>query len=298
MIAMALAGEPELLIADEPTTALDVTIQAQILKLLRDLKEEQRLSVLLITHDLGLAAEMADRIIVMYAGKVVEQAKAIDLFNRPYHPYTQGLLHSVTTLEDERQYKLPTIEGSVPTLHDMPTGCRFHPRCPYAIERCRVEEPPLQRLQDREVACWLPLNVDAVETNSSFPAKKKVTMKEQVIPTEEKRECVLRAEGITKHYPLHSGWYPGSKRKVHALDNVSFDIYSGETFGLIGESGSGKSTLGRVIVQLERPTDGRLLLDGRDLSQIPRQERADIRKKPADGIPRSVSFFKSPLESR
>ncbi|MCL6522327.1 MAG: ABC transporter ATP-binding protein [Firmicutes bacterium] len=161
MIAMALACNPKLLIADEPTTALDVTIQAQILELIKQLKREFGTSVLLITHDMGVVADMCDRVIVMYAGKVVEEARVDDLFERPLHPYTEGLLHSIPSMEGRRE-KLHVIEGNVPNPLALPRGCAFAPRCPYAVERCRHEEPPLETTGDgRKVACW---RHDEIET--------------------------------------------------------------------------------------------------------------------------------------
>ena len=157
MIAMALACNPKLLIADEPTTALDVTIQAQILDLIRDLRVEMDMSIMLITHDLGVVAETADRVIVMYAGKIVEEASTIDLFETPQHPYTEGLLNSIPKIE-ERRDRLHVIKGVVPNPLHMPQGCRFNPRCPYAVEKCREVEPELQELtHNHKVSCWYPL---------------------------------------------------------------------------------------------------------------------------------------------
>ena len=154
MIAMALCCHPRLLIADEPTTALDVTIQAQILDLLRHLKKQLSMAVLLITHDLGVVAETAERVVVMYAGKVVEEAPVRTLFHTPRHPYTEGLLRSIPRL-DERRESLPVIDGMVPNLLDLPSGCRFHPRCPRAERRCREEAPALRSLgEGHRVACW------------------------------------------------------------------------------------------------------------------------------------------------
>lgn len=154
MIAVALACNPALLIADEPTTALDVTIQAQILDLLRHLKEKLKTAIVLITHDMGVAAEMADRIVVMYAGKVVEEGTVFQIFDSPRHPYTMGLLASIPGYENGRGKRLHTISGSIPNIAKMPPGCRFHPRCPQATERCRLEEPPLESSAGHLVACW------------------------------------------------------------------------------------------------------------------------------------------------
>jgi oligopeptide/dipeptide ABC transporter ATP-binding protein len=163
MIAMALVCHPKVLIADEPTTALDVTIQAQILELLERLQAELGMAVLLITHDLGVVAGSADRVVVMYAGQVVEQAPTPELFARPLHPYTEGLLASVPRLDAppaRARGRLQGIPGQVPAASDWPGGCRFHPRCPYAWDRCRVEEPPLLDASSGEpgthtVRCWL-----------------------------------------------------------------------------------------------------------------------------------------------
>ncbi|MFC1822802.1 ABC transporter ATP-binding protein [Thermodesulfobacteriota bacterium] len=156
MIAMALAAKPDILIADEPTTALDVTIQAQILTLIQDLQRETGMSVIFITHDLGVIAEVCDEVLVMYAGKVAETASVMDLFQSPRHPYTMGLLSSIPRLENPRKIKLNTIRGMVPSLHDLPRGCRFHNRCPYVMQGCEVEPPPLKQVTENHFAsCYL-----------------------------------------------------------------------------------------------------------------------------------------------
>jgi oligopeptide/dipeptide ABC transporter ATP-binding protein len=155
MIAMAVACNPQLLIADEPTTALDVTIQAQVLELMKDLKKALGTAILIISHDLGLVAEMAQRVLVMYAGKIVEEAPVEALFADPRHPYTRGLLASIPGLTGERG-RLPVIEGSVPRPENFPAGCRFHPRCPAALPECGSREPPLFELgEGRQARCWL-----------------------------------------------------------------------------------------------------------------------------------------------
>lgn len=153
MIAMALSCDPELLIADEPTTALDVTIQAQILDLLRDLRKKLNMSIMMITHDLGVVAEMADYVLVMYSGKVMEYTKVDELFKDPLHPYTQGLCKALPKIGDTVE-KLYVIPGRVPSLYDLPKGCRFWPRCPFKEERCKTELPPLYRRGERRVSCF------------------------------------------------------------------------------------------------------------------------------------------------
>lgn len=154
MIAMALSCDPELLIADEPTTALDVTIQAQILRLMKHLRREIQTSIILITHDLGVVAEMCDRVVVMYAGEVVEENSVTDLFENPKHPYTKGLLNSTPKVH-QSDYKLESIKGNVPAADNMPTGCKFHPRCPFATDICKTVPPSLKQVGDSKVSCWL-----------------------------------------------------------------------------------------------------------------------------------------------
>jgi len=155
MIGMALSCNPKLLIADEPTTALDVTIQAQILELMKELKDELGMAIMLITHDLGVIAEMAERVVVMYAGKIVEEATAMEIFRDPQHPYTEGLINSIPRLDQPTGERLHVIEGVVPNPLNMPVGCYFHPRCPYAMDICRSEQPELVTKDGHKVACWL-----------------------------------------------------------------------------------------------------------------------------------------------
>ena len=158
MIAMALSCKPKLLIADEPTTALDVTIQAQILELMKKLRQESNTAIMMISHDLGVIAEMADKVLVMYAGQVVEEADVFTLFDEPKHPYTKGLMESIPHLEYDGHERLASIPGTVPTLKHMPEGCRFHTRCPFANEKCKNEKPPLLSINqhdEHKVRCWL-----------------------------------------------------------------------------------------------------------------------------------------------
>lgn len=156
LIAMALVCKPKLLIADEPTTALDVTIQAQILELMKELKSESGASILLVTHDLGVVAEMADHVIVMYAGQVVEAGEVYSLFRAPQHPYTQALMKSIPRIDRRKQNRLPAIQGAVPSLQQMPIGCRFHPRCPHVMDTCLKVQPSLVNIEEQhQVRCWL-----------------------------------------------------------------------------------------------------------------------------------------------
>ncbi|TVX99870.1 ABC transporter ATP-binding protein [Cohnella terricola] len=290
MIALALSCGPELLIADEPTTALDVTIQAQILQLLQELKEEFRMSILLITHDLGIAAEVADRVVVMYAGRVVEQAPTAELFKQPHHPYSQGLLQSVASLDTEKGERLHSIEGAIPSLSALPDGCLFHPRCPYATEKCRAEVPPLVFENGRESACWHTqelLRSSAANDDRPKSAKSEAFTAQSGLRTAESNMVLETVElqlieaaavdvpdlfqisGLRKYYPVKRRGFPGRARPyIRAVDDVSFTIRRGETFGLVGESGSGKSTLGRVLLQLEAATSGQIRFGDQEITKL------------------------------
>jgi peptide/nickel transport system ATP-binding protein len=288
MIAMALSCGPELLIADEPTTALDVTIQAQILQLLQELKEEFNMSILLITHDLGIAAEMADRVAVMYAGKLVEVAEVNSLFAKPQHPYTRGLLQSVMTLESDRTKPLYHIPGSIPSLADLPRGCRFHPRCAFATDQCRSEEPPAVMDGTNMVACWhadrisaLPLGAEQqIDEQEVQPAEQDA---ENAIAQSHTNigdpEVLIEAQKVTKSFNTGRGFLSRGKQGVRAVDEVTLQILRGETFGLVGESGSGKSTLGRMILQLEKATSGQINWEGRNLDETKNKDLKSLRRE-------------------
>ncbi|RJE90361.1 ABC transporter ATP-binding protein [Paenibacillus sp. 1011MAR3C5] len=175
MIAIALICQPKLLIADEPTTALDVTIQAQIIELMKSLQAENGTAILLVTHDLGVVAAMADQVAVMYAGQIVEAADVYTLFRSPRHPYTQGLLNSIPRLNTNGGGRAPAIPGQVPALHDMPAGCRFHPRCPHADARCKEQQPELKPTsEDHHVRCWLAVASESDEATA--PDRQKVAL--------------------------------------------------------------------------------------------------------------------------
>jgi peptide/nickel transport system ATP-binding protein len=264
MIAMALACGPELLIADEPTTALDVTIQAQVLKLLKEIRQETGLSILFITHDLGVAANIADRVVVMYAGNIVEEGPVQEMLTRPAHPYTKGLLGSIIGGHLRPGERLYSIPGSIPGLAELPDGCRFHPRCEHASARCAAQEPALEHFGATRVVCWHPDStlVAARPASATTAAPDRVST----------GRVLFEITELQKHYKLPRHW-PGAKHPVlHALDGVSFDIREGEVFGLVGESGSGKSTLARVLMRIERPTAGKLLFDGQPLAKSSRRD--------------------------
>ena len=242
MIAMALSCSPELLIADEPTTALDVTIQAQILELMLELKEKFGTSILLITHDLGVVAEVADKVVVMYCGKVVEKASVKDIFKDPKHPYTIGLLNSIPKI-DEDEERLFIIPGTVPNPLDLPSGCAFRDRCPNCLEKCKNDEPPLINLGEREVRCFLY-------------EKRRIKLMDKL----------MEVKNLKKYFPVGSSGFFQKPNYVQAVDDVTFDIYKGETLGIVGESGCGKSTMGRLLVTLLDSTSGEILFEGKEVN--------------------------------
>ncbi len=263
LIAMSLVCAPKVLIADEPTTALDVTIQAQILSLLDRLKEELGMAVLLITHDMGVVAGRADRINVMYAGKMIEAAGTRDLFAHMRHPYTQSLLGSIPQLDQDANAVLFSIPGLPPDLSDPPDGCRFAPRCHLATERCRVEEPPLTGDNPSHAfACWHP--VDGLGERPTA-----VRSLERSLEVDTAGPPLLQIRDLVKEFPVGSSLLPAKYRgSVKAVSGVSVTVRAGETFGLVGESGCGKTTLGRLIVALDRPNSGELLLNGDDVAKM------------------------------
>jgi len=272
VIALAIAADPRLIIADEPTTALDVTIQAQIVELLKSLCRESGTAILLITHDMGVIAQAADRVAVMYAGRVVEQGPVGRVLRRPVHPYTAGLMAAIPEL-GARRGALVQIDGAMPQPGNVPHGCAFHPRCAFAVPSCRTSEPALSEIgAGAFAACWRPITETARAKIAAAPAV------EDAPPGP---DTLIAVRGLAKHFTKPASWlmkrFAGAKdHTVRAVQDVAFDIPRGRTFALVGESGSGKSTVAKLCVGLLRPTAGTIEYRGRDLSRIERGGRLQM----------------------
>ena len=270
MIAMALANNPKLLIADEPTTALDVTIQAQILELLRTLQRDTGMAIVFVTHDLGVVADVCDRVVVMYAGEVVEQAAIDPLFGGPRHPYTEGLLASMPQTTPPGQ-PLTVIPGQVPSPQDWPTGCRFADRCPYVEPVCTAA-----------AVGWVGSDADGVRCRRAS----ELTLASSV-HVEFTRDNPVSAAGMAplvsvsalrKDFPVRSALLRRELGLVRAVDGVDFEIGPGETLGLVGESGSGKSTVARLVLRLIEPSAGQVVIDGAEVTALGKAALRDSRR--------------------
>lgn len=289
LIATALACEPELLILDEPTTALDVTIEAQILDLLEKLRAEQDLSILFISHNLGVIGRLCDAVSILYAGQVLEGGPTPEVFRRPAHPYTKGLMASLPRIALGAPERLTPIPGRFPDLTDLPGGCVFHPRCPFAEETCRREPQALVALGDgREARCWKVREVAPLAFGAAPPAAAGRTPRSAAAG-----EVLVAARDLRKDYRVggaFAGWrwerrggrglprLVRAPRTFAALDGVSLAIAPGEVLGLVGESGCGKTTLGRTLLRLIEPTSGEVTLAGREITRAPERDLREIRK--------------------
>ncbi|MDT0304105.1 ABC transporter ATP-binding protein [Streptomonospora wellingtoniae] len=282
MIAIAIANDPDVIICDEPTTALDVTIQAQILEVLKAAQRETGAAIVMITHDLGVVAGLVDRVQVMYAGRLVETGSVDDVYYRTRMPYTMGLLGSVPRLDRDGKTPLIPIKGNPPSLTDMPPGCPFAPRCPIATSECDAGEPPLEQVggAGHSAAC---IRASEIEANAwtardVYPVGEIAENPVAQLPRED-RGTVLRVEDLAKHHPLMRGaLFKRRVGTVYAVDGISFDIREGETLGLVGESGCGKSSTLMEILSLDAPQQGGVEVLGKHSGKVSTRERMDVRR--------------------
>ncbi len=312
VIAMALALDPSLLIADEPVTALDVIVQHQVLEVLQRLEEELDLTVLLITHDISVVAQVCDSVAVMYAGQIVEQCKAEPFFTSPYHPYSLGLQNAFPNLVRPKEV-LISIEGYPPDLVDPPAACRFAERCPFMEPQCHETTPPFRQIETGHlVAClraeempalrpeaadpdlWLSAEVVQLAPDEDAPQKTTFVPVESVATAASTGTPLIEVRDLTKQYRIGAGLaglIRGQRpQTVHAVNNISFSLKVGESLGLAGESGCGKTTTGKLLVNLLAPTSGQILFDGQDLAELSKSEMKQFHS-------RAQFMFQNPFEA-
>lgn len=284
MIAIALSCNPQILIADEPTTALDVSTQAQLLELMADMVEHFHTSLVIVTHNLGVVARYAHRIYVMYAGRIVEQGATKDIFGNPRHPYTMGLLKAVPRLDEERGRKLIPIVGLPPNLINMPPTCAFLPRCPHAIDQCRQNpRPELAAIAvGHSVACYAREQLETLHVAPAPRQAVKVVDSLSPGPTQDEipsDDLVVDVRNLKMYFPIVRGIMQRTVAEVKALDDISFTIKRGETLGLVGESGCGKTTTGRCVLRLLQPTSGQIWFEGQEIAALSQRKIKPLRRK-------------------
>lgn len=280
MIAMALVCKPRILIADEPTTALDVTTQMQILDLIDELRDEYKMGVILITHDLGVVAGHTDRVAVMYAGRIVETAPTKTLFTEPKHRYTSSLMAALPERALAAGTKLFSIPGAPPSLTNLPKGCRFAARCLWATDECLADYPDLSGDETHTFSCFHPVQ-EGDESPAVLQGKLDSTSAEETASDAPQisHDVLLDVKEASREYEsAGSGFFKREKGVVSAVDRVSITVKKGETYGLVGESGCGKSTVGRLIAGLEPPSGGAIELDGRDLATLKGRDAVRIHR--------------------
>lgn len=275
MIAMVMAAEPDVVIADEATTALDVTTQAQVLELICDYSRSKNVSVVIITHNLGLIARYADRIYVMYSGHIVEQGEKFELFRNPVHPYTKGLLAAVPRLDDPKERRLIPIEGMPPNPSNMPAYCKFYGRCKYRVDGlCNKSDAALCEIRPGHlVRCHLSAE-ELERKQSEFAVASNSVSGKRVSD-----EVILAVKDLKMYFPIYKGMTKKRVGEVKAVDGLSFTVRKGETLGIVGESGCGKSTLAKCIMRAYTPTDGSIVFNGTDIAHMKERQLKKFRTK-------------------
>jgi peptide/nickel transport system ATP-binding protein len=277
MLAIGFANKPKLIIADEPTTALDVTVQAQILDLLKEVSRESGTAVILISHDLGVIANVCSRVAVMYGGEIVEEGPTQDLLTNPQHPYTWALLNAAPHIDSEpnADRHLPSIGGMPPDILNLPTGCRFADRCPNRIDKCDLHPELLPLAALRLSRCWVTQAGAVLEEAGVRAAVRQA----DAAPVTPPRPLLLEVKGLVKHFDVRGDGLFTAHRKFRAVDGVNFEIYRGEMVGLVGESGCGKSTVARLLTRLHTPTGGSIRYEGTEISQVGPAQLRPMRRR-------------------
>jgi len=291
LIATALACDPDLMILDEPTTALDVTIEAQILDLLEELCRQRELSILFISHNLGVVGRLCDAVCILYAGYVLETGPTDKVFSRPCHPYTKGLMASLPRISlDEKRRRLTPIPGNLPAMTELPSGCVFHPRCPFGEEACAIKPQEMAAISGQcQVRCWKAKEVAELPWEKGLASLTPAPAPKPYLPAS---QPLIQAQGLSKRFRaggtlaglrLNLTGKPGPLLqyrpiRITAVDQASVSIAPGEVVGLVGESGSGKTTLGRCLIRLLEPSSGRILLGGRDITQLAEKDLGELRQ--------------------
>ena len=276
MIAMVLSAQPDILIADEATTALDVTTQAQILELIRDIAVRTKTAVVIVTHNLGIVARYANRIYVMYSGNIVETADSIEIFKHPKHPYTRGLLMAIPRLNDPLDRVLVPIPGLPPSPADRPTYCSFYPRCAYHCEKCcELDNPRLHEVgEGHYMACHLTEEeIDAKQAEIDSVSKRSRP------PKTISDEVCLEVKDVQKCFDIYKGLLQRKVATFSAIENISFDVRRGETLGIVGESGCGKTTLARCLMRMYKPEQGEIKMFGTDIAKMKKRELVPFRRR-------------------
>jgi peptide/nickel transport system ATP-binding protein len=282
MLALGFSNEPALLIADEPTTALDVTIQAQILDLISELNRDFGAAIILISHALGVIASVCQRVLVMYAGEIVEEGPTEEVLADPRHPYTWALINAVPRVDRDmpESKRLVTIEGAPPDSMAMNDGCRFQERCPFRIAHCS-EHPPLEHFAvGRKARCWVTQSGEPLPTTvASRPTETAAPAGRTQAPTSSTHALMLSVRGLVKHFALPREDFFGKRKVVRAIDGVDLDIAQGETVGMVGESGCGKSTFARLVVRIHEPTAGSIMFAGTDIAKASSSDIRPLRRR-------------------